>query len=196
MRILVLIPTITGREDVFRQAAHTQGHPFPVGGATVEVWSTLDQPDLGTAYEIGLEQMSADVTHVLFSGDDTTADPRWLQAAVAELEAGFLPGPFMCWSNGREVGDDGPPGHVHEGRRGPILLPVDVAQAIRPLPPMVQYIDLWMHAAIRQKSSWMHRQSGGFRFVNHGLQKPETVGRSEAMWWRLQAEGLWAFAAS
>lgn len=197
MSVALVVPTVTGREDLYRATLDSltaEHYPY-----ALTVFTEVDRPCLGDAYERAIRELSKDtaVAYVLLHGDDATAFPTWLAAAMSCVRDGFLPGATVFWPNGTLVGQEIADGTIHDGVRGPHFLPIALAKEILPFPPLQAYVDCWVCAACAAKG-WKHRQSDLFGFVNSGAESVHDATRyaeSESLWLRIQASGdPWSFA--
>ncbi len=89
MIISVVVPTVTGREEVFEQvclAYASEEYPFEV-----EYLFERDHPTVGCAWQAGAERASGDYIHL--TNDDCEPHPGWWIPAVEAVDAGFIPAP-------------------------------------------------------------------------------------------------------
>jgi hypothetical protein len=92
--ISVVVPTIAGREHwLERCLAAYRRH-----GGELEIIVVRDAPACGVAWQEGAEQARGEYVH--FSADDLEPFAGWWQAAVATVDAGFVPAPRILNADG------------------------------------------------------------------------------------------------
>lgn len=159
--IAVVIPTVSGREDVLGKsvASHAGG-----AGAlhVLKGFATC-----GAAWNAGALLALADerVTHVLFGADDLVALPGWDRAALASIDQGFLPNAILRDEAGQFWNvQDGQPGAECAFPRVPFL-PVDLLRRMLPVPPIHYYSDCWVGSRASDLG-WRTRVTAGFEFTH------------------------------
>jgi hypothetical protein len=165
-RISVLMPTITGREEMRGQMVAAFDARSP--GFDVEVVSPLDFPNWPSGCNEAQRLATGD--YFLFTADDLEPLDGWADAMVACLDEGFVPAPQVWnWArSGRPVDEhvDGPPGAIAAFSRIPALTR-EMAEAIGPWPESLTYYgDNWASDAARLRG-WESRVTEGFCFVHH-----------------------------
>ena len=176
MKLSVVIPTITGREDSLARAiaAYTE----TLDGTNYEIITVLDKPNWPAACNEGYRQSAGDVIH--FSADDLEPMPGWHVEALLTLSVkdelpaprvyNYLPPPEGEWANP----EDGSHGAIPEFTRIPIMRR-DQYERIGEWPEMPYYADLWVTDKGRTlgiETKMVH----GYDFIHHWSQ----VGRLDS----------------
>lgn len=179
MKLTIVIPTIDGREESLATVIAAYRKHVPKG-LRPQIVTPLNESCWPAGCNAGFAKAKGDIIH--FGADDLEPLEGWYEAALAELEAGFVPAP-QIWdyvhSDSRPVNEaaDGPPGTVTTFSRVPTLTR-EMAEAIGPWPIMDYYADNWVSDKARVLG-WETRVAGGYRFVHHW----HPVGRLDAGDW-------------
>lgn len=91
--ISVVIPTVSGRERLLKQAQESFRKT-----ADVEFIVVRNQETCGKAWNLGVEQASGD--YLCLAGDDFLAEPGWAEAAIEASEADIYPAPWIKRTDG------------------------------------------------------------------------------------------------
>ncbi len=179
MRIGVLIPTVTGREDHLARACSS--HCPPVRGVDWLLSIQSDFPTCAQAWNAGIPALlAAGVDYVVVSCDDFEAvGPYWLEA-VKVCDVGAIACPILY--NAGEAHrwpssvDDGEPGEVARCTRSPNMLSAEAAARVfdvySKIEPMQYYGDFLL-GDIGGRLGYPAVIAAGFNFVHHWAQ----VGR-------------------
>lgn len=189
MRLSIIMPTISGREESC--AAMVAAYRERTPGVDLEIVTPKDYPSWPAGCNAGQVIATGDILH--FAADDLEPLPGWWEPALACVEAGFVPAPQL-WdfakSDTPPVNEraDGPPGSLTAFSRVPTLTR-EMAEAIGPWPLMDYYADNWVSDAARVKG-WETRVTAGYAFVHHWHQH----GRLDQPGW--QARSVPAYNAA
>ena len=185
MRISVIMPTISGREDSLARmvAAYRERTPYDL-----EIINPKDHPSWPVACNAGQLLATGDILH--FGSDDLEPLEGWAEPMLACLADGYLPAPQLwdfAWSEAMPVNqsDDGRPGNFTAFTRVPALTRA-MAEAIGPWPVMDYYADNWVSDKARSLG-WETRVTEGYRFVHHWNQ----VGRLDKGDWQGRSKPLY-----
>ena len=163
-RISVVMPTITGREEMWSWITPLYAERAP--GFDVELCCPKDYPNWPT----GINAATPTGDYLVYTADDLEPLEGWADAMVATLDRGEIPAP-QVWNwkrEGRPVDErvDGPPGAITAFSRIPALTR-EMAEAIGPWPESLTYYgDNWVSDAARIRG-WESRVTEGFCFVHH-----------------------------
>lgn len=165
MKISVIIPTITGREESF--AAMVDAYRERTPGHEIEIVSVRDYPSWPLGCNAGQLEATGDVLH--FGADDLEPIEGWADAMLPVLAAGEIPG-AQVWDFVREgppvnQDADGLPGAIAEFSRVPSLTR-EMAAAIGPWPDIHYYSDNWIGAKGRL-CGFPTRIVEGYGFIHH-----------------------------
>lgn len=145
--ISIPLPTIAGREQWYERAVAAYVRTTP----NVQVITIRDAPTCGEAWRRGLAMARGDYIH--FGADDVEMHPGWWEAAVAVIDAGYLPAPRVVNSDGslqtcgdeREMED----GEIPAFTRGPFVSR-EQWERLRPMIPLHYFTDTWVTFRGRQ----------------------------------------------
>ena len=162
-RVLIVVPTVAGREDELRACLSSHAHPRAV--LRIE----RGHASCGDAWNAGAraalrEHSRRPLDAVLFTADDLIAHPGYLDVALSMLHLHELPGAFVYDEDGRRHDDDGPPAATVPFSRVP-LLPMHLVRALFPMPPLHYYSDLWLGERARELG-WNTRLVRSFAFTH------------------------------
>lgn len=176
-RISVVMPTITGREEMWAWITPLYQRRAP--DFEIELCSPKDYPN----WPSGINAAQPTGDYLVYTADDLEPLDGWADAMVACLDRGEVPAP-QVWNwkqEGRPVDErvDGPPGAVPAFSRIPALTR-EMAEAIGPWPSDLDYYaDNWVTDAARLRG-WECRVTEGFAFIHHWNQH----GRLDAGDWQ------------
>lgn len=177
-RISVLMPTITGREEMRQRMVDAYHERTP--GFRLEIISPLNFPNWPSGCNEARKTATGD--YFVYTADDLEPLAGWADAMVASLDRGEVPAP-QVW-NWRQEGppvdqaQDGPPGAITAFSRIPALTRA-MAEAIGPWPEDLDYYaDNWCSDAARLRG-WESRVVAGFDWIHHWNQ----VGRLDGGDW-------------
>ena len=185
MKISVIMPTISGREESLARmvAAYHERTPHEL-----EIINPKDYPSWPAGCNAGQLRATGDVLH--FASDDLEPLEGWATAMLESLRADEIPAPQLwdfAWSAKAPVNAaaDGPPGVITAFSRVPSLT-WEMADAIGPWPEMAYYADNWVSDKARILG-WETRVMGDYRFVHHWhqtgrLDKGDWVGRNKPLY--------------
>jgi hypothetical protein len=184
MRLSVIMPTISGREESCAKmvAAYRERTP----GVEVEIVNPKDYPSWPAGCNAGQLTATGDILH--FAADDLEPLEGWWPPALAAVTAGEVPAPQL-WDfakgDGPPVNEraDGPPGVTTAFSRVPTLTRA-MAEAIGPWPVMDYYADNWVSDKARLLG-YETRVMEGYAFVHHW----HPVGRLDAGDWVSRSVG-------
>lgn len=176
MKIGVVIPTVTGREEYLSRSAHSH---CPNDGVHWVDWHLAiyrDLPTCGHAWVRGVRDLLArGVDFICITCDDFEArrEDYWYNA-IAYCEAGELPAPILYnagedtrWQSSLE---DGAPGELARCTRSPHMLSAEQAREIFSirveLAPFQYYGDSLL-GDIGARLGWPARICPGFEFTHH-----------------------------
>jgi hypothetical protein len=91
----IILPTITGREDSYRECRAAYSATLDV---EYEVVTPLDYMTVGEAWNAGALQASGDT--FLFAIDDAVPQPGWYDAGMLCVKRGVLPSPTLWFADG------------------------------------------------------------------------------------------------
>lgn len=167
-KIVVVIPTIDGREEHYARAVEAYSTRSV---AEVQIRTYRNLPTCGIGWIKGAEwaeEQGFDYLHL--SSDDMEPQEGWDVAAMEANDRGFIPSPRIMNAAGKQVfcGDHGMDfadwTQVHT-QTIPFMNPAMLAAA-KPLLPLHYFIDDWV--------SWMGNRAGfrtvvrrGYAFVHH-----------------------------
>lgn len=181
MKLSIVIPTITGREESLARMVAAYRERTPV---EIEVITPKDYPCWPAGCNAGFPETTGDVIH--YGADDLEPCPGWFDSVMAVFAAGELPAPQL-WNFEKGPGEpvnraaDGPPGVITAFTRVPTLTRA-MAEAIGPWPIIDYYADNWVSDKARVLG-WETRVVEGYDFVHHWhpvgrLDHGDWVGRS------------------
>lgn len=179
MKISVLIPTITGREDTLARAI--DAYNTRSKGFEVEVITVLNYPTWPSGCNEARKFATGDILH--YSADDLEPLEGWADAMLDSLNQGFIPGARL-WDyekKGEPIyqGYDGPSGSLVRLARVPAAMK-DLANRIGDIPaPIHYYSDNWFTDKANLLG-WPTRVQSGYDFLHHWAQ----VGRLDSGDWR------------
>jgi glycosyltransferase involved in cell wall biosynthesis len=178
MRISVIIPTVTGREDHFARCV--QSYRETTKDIGLDLIVETDWPTCGVAWDAGMEHAHGDYVHL--TCDDIEARPGWWQPAVEAVEAGKVPAP-QCYD---------PSGYPQSCPRPGLVAPdwTPVAMSALPFFSMEQYSAIGplftAHYYTDDWVSWRARRAGwepvlrtGYQFTHYYAQHRRGAGMSE-----------------
>ena len=146
MRLSVVVPTISGREDSL--ARTLAAYEDTLYGCSNEIIIIQDAPTWPEACNMGYEKAKADVVH--FGADDLEPLPGWWKPALKHLkETDELPAAAVYNPDGvlsNEI--DGANGDLVHFTRVPILRR-DQYERIGSWPEIVYYADIWLSEKAR-----------------------------------------------
>jgi hypothetical protein len=166
MRITIIMPTITGREEscarmVAAYRTRTPGH-------RLQLLNPKDYPNWPSGINAALSSATGEVIH--FTNDDIEPLDGWAEPMLAALAAGEVPAP-QVWNH--EKSDAPPVNQVADGLPGSATafsrlpsLTREMAVAIGPWPVMDYYADNWVSDKAR-RLGWETRVVEGYAFVHH-----------------------------
>ena len=186
MRISVIMPTITGREDSRERMVQAYRDRTP--GHELQIINPKDYPSWPAGCNAGQLEATGDIWH--FGSDDLEPMDGWAEPMIACLAANEVPAPQVwdfAWTDSPPVNEraDGPPGTITTFTRVPAFSRA-MAEAIGPWPIMDYYSDNWCSDKARSLG-WETRVTAGYRFVHHWSQ----VGRLDAGDWVSRSIGLY-----
>ena len=174
MKISVVMPTISGREEMNAQMCDYYRARTPY---ELEILSPKDYRNWPTA--INTARPTGE--YVLYGADDLEPLDGWADAMIASLDRGEVPAP-QVWNWVKEgpavnVREDGPPGSITTFTRVPAMTR-ELALAVGPWPEIDYYSDNWVSDKARTLG-WETRVVDGFDFIHHWHQ----TGRLDAGDW-------------
>ena len=177
MKLSIIIPTITGREDSLAAmvAAYRERTP-----GEFEILTPKDYPCWPAGCNAGRRHALGDVLH--FGSDDLEPIEGWAEPMFACLAEGFIPAP-QVWDHvhqGPPVNQDadGLPGSITTFTRVPALTHA-MSKEIGDWPEIPYFADNWVSDKGRL-CGYQTRMTEGYGFVHHWSQ----VGRlDEGNWW-------------
>lgn len=116
VRLSVVIPTITGREDWLRKCLEAYRATSP---ADTEFLVVKDQPSCGHAWQVGDAKARGDFVH--FTADDITPHANWWQEPMRVCEQGGVPAANVLAPTGERLLCDSPLGDMGHVRN--VLVP-------------------------------------------------------------------------
>jgi len=168
VKLLVVIPTITGRELSLEQTKDAYRNTAPACWIQVvknaHNWPTAC--NIGTDIARGLE---VDAIH--WGADDLEPLPGWYESCLASLLRDRIPAPEAVFNHrppeggGAANDNDGAPGEAAEFTRVPAAT-MDMANAIGPWPDIDYYADCWFSIKARYLGT-PTVVAGGYSFVHH-----------------------------
>jgi hypothetical protein len=182
-RISVIVPTITGREEMFADVI--AAYRTRTKGYTLQFVNPKDYPNWPAACNVGMKTATGDV--FAFGSDDLFPIAGWADAMMGAFAADELPAAQVWnWTYDPDqppanLDADGPPGTITTFSRV-VALRRDMAEAIGPWPEIDYYADNWVSDAARVHG-WQTRVTAGYAFVHmwhpHGrLDGGDWVNRS------------------
>ena len=184
MRVGVVVPTISGREESLQRTL--DAYRETLAGLDYVLAIVRDKPNWPTACNLGADRLAPDAVDVVhFGADDLVPRPGWLQAALPVLAEGELPAPRVWdyfWNDGPAHSQqiDGPVGALCHFTRVPILT-WPMLQTIGPWPEIAYFADCWLSDAARAFGGWQTRVTEGYDFVHHWHQHGRLDGDPELM---------------
>lgn len=163
-RISVVMPTITGREEM--RGWITPLYQARAPGFEIEMCQPLDYPN----WPSGINAARPTGDYRLYTADDLEPLEGWADAMVAALDRGIVPCP-QVWNWKQEgppvnLSADGPPGSIAVFSRIPALTR-EMAEAIGPWPESLSYFgDNWCSDVARLRG-WESVVVAGFDFIHH-----------------------------
>lgn len=179
MKLSIIIPTITGREESLERALNA--YRTRTTGFELEIITPLNYPTWPAGCNAGFVESHGDIVH--FSADDLEPLEGWSDAMMTSINDGFLPGARL-WDHvqsGSPIYEmfDGVPGTICRLARVPSM-PTWLVDKIGPIPEAIHYYsDNW----ISDKAGllgWQTRVTEGYDFLHHWAQ----VGRLDGGDWK------------
>jgi hypothetical protein len=180
--ILVIVPTITGREHWLERclSAYRDNSRH-----AVNLWVVKDEPTCGAAWNLGWMQAGGGLPHdfVHLSCDDLEPQPGWDSAAIKALRQRMLPCPLQThadgtpWQWGRFTFPV-PDWSVCEATTLPFL-PWWMAEKILPGLDCHYYTDDWISWRAR-RLGWGDVYREGYRFIHHLAPEGRGAGMGSA----------------
>lgn len=181
MKISVIIPTITGREESLDRAV--TAYKERSSGAEIEIITVKDYPTWPAGCNAARPRATGEYHH--YTADDLEPLDGWVDAMLRCIGEGFIPAPQM-WNHVYEGVPtteqwDGPPGTFCRLARIPTL-PKKLVEEMGPWPEAIHYYsDNWVSdkAALL---GWRTRVTEGYNFIHHWhpvgrLDKGDWMGR-------------------
>lgn len=179
MRLAVVIPTISGREELLVACVASVLRTSPARVYVVE-----GSPSCGEGWQWGGDSAVRDGhDHLMLAADDIELKEGWWQACVAKLERRELPSAVVLNPDGTLQSCGGywdgeyPDGALTHGTILPFLN-LELWQACQPVAPFPHYCDVW----ISERAVAIGYQPvvcDGFRFV-HKINTPITPEETAA----------------
>ncbi|HSE47497.1 MAG TPA: glycosyltransferase family A protein [Gemmatimonadales bacterium] len=177
MRLSIVIPTISGREESLERAV--ESFKQTTRGCQHEIIIIKDEPTWPEACNAGFYQSKGEV--VLFSADDLDALRNWWKRPLAHLaEYDELPAPRVYDNHGPDGQrwlmneKDGKDGDLTHFTRIPIMTRSQW-ERIGPWPNLIYYADMWVSEKARTLGI-RTRMIYGFDFFHHWSQ----IGRVDS----------------
>jgi hypothetical protein len=175
MKISVVMPTITGREESWARMVRYFEERTP--GYELEVCSPKDYRN----WPAGINAAQPTGDYLVYCADDLEPLPGWADAMVACLDRHEIPAPQVWnWHQKGVPADlaaDGPPGSIPVFSRIPALTAA-LADEIGLWPEIDYYADNWVSDKARLLG-WESRVTAGFDWIHHWHQH----GRLDAGDW-------------
>lgn len=172
MRLVIVVPTITGREDSL--ARTLEAYEETLAGIDYTIFTPKDYPSWPAACNHVFTNLPnihhCDLIH--YGADDLVPLNGWFWPAATSLEHNELPAPRVWnfavddrrWAPSQE--NDGPVGALTRFTRVPTLTS-EMAVRIGPWPEIIYYADVWVSIKARHEGGWETRVTGGYDFVHH-----------------------------
>jgi hypothetical protein len=165
VRITVIMPTITGREEML--ARMVQAYRDRTPGHDLETLNPKDHPNWPSGCNAGQLVATGEVFH--FTNDDIEPLDGWAEPMLEALARGEVPAP-QVWNWTREgppvnERQDGPPGSFTAFSRLPSLTR-EMAERVGPWPSIDYYGDNWVSDAARILG-FETRVMAGYAFIHH-----------------------------
>lgn len=178
MKISAIVPTITGREEMF--AFILDCYRTRTEGYELELVTPKDHRNWPAACNVGMLEATGDV--FAFGSDDLEPLAGWADAMMASFARNEIPAP-QVWDFRREgppanLAADGPPGSIPQFTRV-VALTREMAEAIGPWPEIDYFADNWVSDAGRFHG-YETRVTDGYCFIHHWHQHGRLDGGN---WW-------------
>lgn len=183
MRVAIVVPTVTGREQDLKRCVEAYWDTAP--GARVYI--EYDLPSCGEAWIKGTGRALGDgFDYLHLTADDLEPHPGWLEPAVEAVEKGFIPAPFVYRPNG-ELESAGLAGFSLNLAALADWAPVDgttVPFMTREMWDKIGMIpvhyctDLWV-STIGRRHGWETVIRDGMRFTHYTAQPGRNYGRAQ-----------------
>ena len=178
MKISVVVPTITGREDHYARCVAAYERTL---GDWLDLITVKDQPTCGVAWNIGAAQAKGDYIH--FSADDLEPHDGWDIHALKAADSGWFPAPRIVNPNG-DLDYCGIHGfEMDEGSKVDMsvipFMSAKVWEDIGPSLPIHYFSDNYL--SFRAKQAGLEvRVARGFAFTHHWADVGRGAGMSYA----------------
>lgn len=174
MRLSIIHPTITGREESLERML--EAYRQRTDGFDVEYITVKDFPNWPAGVNAGSKLASGDVW--FYGADDVEPLEGWADAMMRTISAGEVPAGYY-WDHPQGAVEpcgytpsgapvnavDGPPGSVPVFSRGPALTRA-LAERVGPWPEIDYYADNWVSDKVRTLGVEV-RMTAGMHFVHH-----------------------------
>jgi hypothetical protein len=169
MRVSIVIPTVTGREDHFercREAYRTRT------AAPYEILAELDHATCGLAWQAGAQRATGDYIHL--TCDDLEPLAGWDTAAITCADAGSAPAPKVTDARNGALqsrpswGQEFPDG-IDTGMSLIPFLTRQMWEAVQPLFTAHYSTDTFISFRARE-AGWIPVMCNGYAFLHHWAQ--------------------------
>lgn len=180
MTVTVSIPSVTGREELLAKAVAAYRAQE---GCLVDVFTWMDAPACGFAWEMALQHGVGEFVH--FGADDVELDPRAFLHAIRVIERGQHPAPLVLWPDGRVQACGAaweemlPDGSVTSFSRGPMIAR-EWSTIVGPIPEDMHYYTDNLVSERLRRAGIPSVVCHGYRYVHHMSE----IGRRNDTWAR------------
>lgn len=172
--ISIVIPTIAGREAHFERclAAYEDR-----SASSIQIIVERDHPAVGPAWNAGAARATGEYLHL--TADDLEPHEGWDVAAIAAVEAGYLPAPRVTNQLGRldSCGLHGV--EMENGAHVPMsvvpFLPMTLWGEVGPVLPIHYFTDNWISWRAA-RAGWSTRVRRDFAFTHHWAEHGRGAG--------------------
>lgn len=180
MKVVVIIPTITGREDHLERCIEAYTRTSPQARLVV----VKDKPTCGIAWQEGATANS-NFDYLHLTADDLVPEPGWLEAAIAIADAGNIPAPVQVTPDGNVVGHYGSNGNMAPMTVIPFCTKAQWEQ-IQPMAPWHYWTDNYFSERAKRAGAQII-YSDAYKFIHHFAQVGRGAGMSEPV--RMSTDG-------
>lgn len=180
MTVTVSIPSITGREQLLARAVAAYRAQE---GCLVDVFTWMDMPACGYAWEMALQHGAGEYVH--FGADDVELAPGAFMAAIRTIEQGKHPAPLVLnpdgsvQSCGEAWGHIVPDGTETSFSRGPMIARA-WSEIVGPIPVEMHYYTDNLVSERLRRAGIPSVVCHGYSYVHH----MSPIGRRNDTWAR------------
>lgn len=182
MSLAVVIPTISGREQLLKECLASLEATVP---SDTRIHVVAESPSCGAGWQLGGDEVMAGrtVDYLALATDDVEFHDGWWQAAIEKLDRHELPSATVYNPDGTVQSCGGywnglhPDGNPCRGTINPVLNR-ELWEAVQPVAPFPHMCDVWISEGA-VLAGYQPVVCRGYAFTHHVI-TPEEPGEREA----------------